>query len=109
MYGLLREVSSDRVIVAIDPGKVVNRVWVTDRDGLVGRPLSLPTSRAGVDELDAVVGSRAAVFAIEATGSLHRAWAEELGRRRPGALRLFAPFGDPGGPSAAGRASVQDR
>lgn len=28
---------------------------------------------------------------LEATGSLHRAWATELERRRPGSLRLFAP------------------
>lgn len=31
------------------------------------------------------------VIAIEATGSLHRAWAAELERRHPGAVRLFAP------------------
>jgi transposase len=31
------------------------------------------------------------VIAIEATGSLHRAWAAELDRRHPGAIRLFAP------------------
>jgi hypothetical protein len=31
------------------------------------------------------------VIAIEVTGSLHRAWAAELERRHPGALRLFAP------------------
>jgi len=41
--GLLREVSAGRVIVAIDPGKVVNRVWVTDRAGMPGEPLSLPS------------------------------------------------------------------
>lgn len=32
-----------------------------------------------------------ATFAIEATGALHRAWAAELERRRPGSLRVFAP------------------
>ena len=31
------------------------------------------------------------VIAIEATGSLHRAWSAELERRYPGAVRLFAP------------------
>ena len=31
------------------------------------------------------------MFAVEATGSLHRAFAGELERRWPGALRLFAP------------------
>lgn len=79
------------MIVAIDPGKAVNRVWVTDRDGLVGEPASLPTSRDGIEALERLVGARDAVFAIEATGSLHRAWMTELERRRPGSLRLFAP------------------
>jgi transposase len=89
--GLLRELSVDRVIVAIDPGKVANRVWVTDRAGMLGEPLSLPTSREGIEVLERLVGSREVVFAVEATGSLHRAWAAELERRRPGSLRLFAP------------------
>ena len=31
------------------------------------------------------------VIAIEATGSLHRAWAAEPERLHPGCLRLFAP------------------
>jgi transposase len=31
------------------------------------------------------------LIAIEATGSLHRAWAGELERRHPGGVRLFAP------------------
>ena len=91
MTGLLREVSSGRVIVAIDPGKVVNRVWVTDRAGMLGEPLSLPTSREGIETLERWVGGRDALFAVEATGSLHRAWVAELERRRPGSLRLFAP------------------
>jgi transposase len=91
LSGLLREVPAERVIVAIDPGKALNRVWVTDREGLVGEPVSLPTSREGIETLERLVGSRDVVFAIEATGSLHRAWMAELERRRPGSLRLFAP------------------
>jgi transposase len=80
------------VIVAIDPGKALNRVWVTTAAGLVGEPVSLPTSKAGIDRLQTLVaGAEAPVFALEATGSLHRAWAAELERRWPGALRLFAP------------------
>jgi transposase len=31
------------------------------------------------------------LFALEATGALHRAWAAELERRWPGSLRMFAP------------------
>ncbi len=91
MTGLLREVAAARVIVAIDPGKVVHRLWGTDRDGLVDEPVSLPNSREGVDRLHALVGSRPAVFAVEATGALHQAWTTELARRHPDALRLFAP------------------
>ena len=92
MDGLLERVPFDRVIVAIDPGKAVNRVWVTAGDGLVGEPISVPTSREGLDRLDELVGAAASpLFAIEATGSLHRAWAAELERRWPGSLRTFAP------------------
>jgi len=90
--GLLERVPFERVIVAIDPGKAVNRVWVTVADGLVGDPESVPTSRVGVDRVGVLLGGREApVFALEATGSLHRAWAAELERRWPGSLRLFAP------------------
>jgi transposase len=92
MTGLLERVPVDRVIVAIDPGKVLNRVWITSGQGLLGEPVSLPTSRVGVDRLEVLVaGGGAPVFALEATGSLHRAWAAELERRWPGSLRLFAP------------------
>jgi transposase len=92
MTRLLERVPVDRVIVAIDPGKVLNRVWITTGEGLVGEPVSLPTSRAGLDRLGALVaGGGCPVFALEATGSLHRAWAAELERRWPGSLRVFAP------------------
>jgi hypothetical protein len=92
MTGLLERVPVDRVIVAIDPGKVLNRVWITSGEGLLGEPVSLPTSRVGVDRLEGLVaGGGLPVFALEATGSLHRAWAAELERRWPGSLRLFAP------------------
>jgi transposase len=90
--GLLVRVAFDQVIVAIDPGKAVNRVWVTAAEGLVGEPVSMPTSRDGIDRLAALLDSGGApVFAVEATGSLHRAWVAELERRWPGSLRLFAP------------------
>lgn len=92
MTGLLRELSSDQVIVAIDSGKAVNRVWVTTAAGRVGEPLSVPTSRDGLRRLERMIdGEPAPLFALEATGSLHRAWASELERRWPGSLRLFAP------------------
>ncbi len=92
MTGLLKRVPVDRVIVAIDPGKVLNRVWIATEEGLVGEPVSLPTSRLGLERLGVLVsGGGSPVFALEATGSLHRAWAVELERRWPGSLRLFAP------------------
>jgi transposase len=89
--GLPREILGGGPVVAIDPGKVTHRVWVTDRGAMVGEALSLPSSREGLDRLEALVGAAPATFAIEATGALHRAWAAELERRRPGSLRLFAP------------------
>lgn len=92
MAGLLERVPFDQVIVAIDPGKAVNRVWVTAAEGLVGEPVSLPASREGIERMRTMLsGCEAPVFAIEATGSLHRAWATELERRWPGSLRMFAP------------------
>jgi len=81
------------VVVAVDPGKVMNRVWVSDGTGLLEKPVSLSVARAGIESLEVMlaahVGDR--VIAIEATGSLHRAWAAELERLHPGALRVFAP------------------
>jgi hypothetical protein len=40
------------VIVAVDPGKVLNRVWVSNGAGLLAEPVSLPVSREGVHILD---------------------------------------------------------
>ncbi|MGB3325340.1 MAG: IS110 family transposase [Mycolicibacterium fortuitum] len=82
------------VIVAVDPGKVLNRVWVSNGSGLLAEPASLPVSREGVARLDRLLAEHDAVepvIAIEATGSLHRPWVAELERRHPGSVRLFAP------------------
>jgi transposase len=81
------------VVVAVDPGKVMNRVWVSNGTGLLEEPVSLPVARAGISALEAILAAHAGerVIAIEATGSLHRAWAAELERLHPGALRVFAP------------------
>ena len=63
-----------------------------DRAGRVGEPLSVATSRDGLDRVERMIGGNGRpLFALEATGSLHRAWAAELERRWPGSLRLFAP------------------
>jgi transposase len=82
------------VVVAVDPGKVMNRVWVSDGTGLLEKPVSLPVSRMGIEGLESLLAAHPGagpVIAVEATGSLHRAWATELERLHPGAIRLFAP------------------
>jgi transposase len=93
---LVEALPPETLVVAIDPGKVTNRVWLASGEcGLIGDPVSLPTLREGVDELERLVvrsGVRGApLIAVEATGSLHRAWTAELGRRFPGRVRLLAP------------------
>jgi transposase len=93
---LRREVPSSALVVAVDPGKAFNRVWLTSGErGLIGDPVSLPVLREGVDELERLIIASgvtgAPVIGLEASGALHRAWATELERRWPGSLRLFAP------------------
>jgi transposase len=93
---LRREVPASSLIVAIDPGKAFNRVWLTSGErGLIGEPVSLPVLRDGVDELQRLISSSGVggspVIGLEATGALHHAWATEIERRWPGSLRLFAP------------------
>lgn len=92
---LLRGLDERTLVVAIDPGKVESRAWLsTGERGLVCEPVSLPTSRLGLAELERlVVGSDAGepVIALEQTGSLHRAWQVALEDRWPGSLRVFAP------------------
>ena len=82
------------VIVAVDPGKVLNRVWVSNGAGLLAGPVSLPVSREGVQALERLLAEGDAgepVIAVEATGDLHRSWVSELERRHPGSVRMFAP------------------
>ncbi|WP_448619513.1 hypothetical protein [Geodermatophilus sp. URMC 65] len=82
--GLLHEaLPASTLVVAIDPGKVSNRVWLsTGEAGPVVPPLSLPVLRPGLDQLQRLVidhaGRRSPVFAIEAIGGLHQAWVREL-------------------------------
>jgi transposase len=93
---LRREVPATSLVVAIDPGKAFNRVWLTSGErGLIGEPVTLPVLREGVDELERLIVASGVdgrpVIGLEATGALHRAWAAEIERRWPGSLRLFAP------------------
>jgi transposase len=93
---LRREVPASSLVVAIDPGKAFNRVWLASGEqGLIGEPVSLPVLREGVDELQRLIAASGVegppVIGLEATGALHHAWAAEIERRWPGSLRLFAP------------------
>jgi transposase len=85
---------SATVIVAVDPGKAFNRVWISDGTGCLVDPMSLPVSIDGISRLELELAGRGAdrpVIALEATGSLYRPWAAELERRHPGSVRVFAP------------------
>lgn len=82
------------VIVAVDPGKAFDRVWISNGAGMLADPMSLSVSREGIAQLELALnehGPDGPVIAIEATGSLHRPWVAELERRHPGSVRLFAP------------------
>lgn len=89
------ELPAKTLVVAVDPGKVSNRVLLASGEqGLIGEPVSLCVQREGIDRLCELIeasGATDSVIAIEATGSLHLPWAAELERRFPGSLRLFAP------------------
>jgi transposase len=93
---LCRAVPATALVVAIDPGKVSNRVWLTSGErGLIGEPVSLPVLREGVEALAGLIGASGVtgppLIGVEATGRLHHAWVAELERRWPGSVRLFAP------------------
>jgi hypothetical protein len=80
------------VIFAVDPGKVMNRVLVSNGAGPLEEQVSLSVVWSGIAALEKMLATHAGdrVIAVEATGSLRRAWAAELERRHPGAIRLFA-------------------
>jgi transposase len=89
-------VPASALVVAVDPGKVSNRVWLTNAErGLIGVPVSLPVLREGVDTLAGLIAASGVAGAprigVEATGRLHQAWVAELERRWPGSVRLLAP------------------
>jgi transposase len=46
------------LVVAVDPGKASNRVWLTSGErGLIGEPVSLPVLRESVDTLAGLIGA----------------------------------------------------
>jgi hypothetical protein len=79
------ELPAGTLVVAVDPGKVSNRVLLASGErGLIGEPVSLPVQREGIDRLCRLIeaaGADQTVIALEATGSLHVPWATELERR----------------------------
>jgi transposase len=90
------ELPPTRLVVAIDCGKVANRVMLASGErGVIGEPVSLSTLSGGIAELERLVADHVngtpPVIAVEATGALHRAWVRELERRFEGSVRLFAP------------------
>ena len=86
MTELLRQaVPVSALVVAVEPGKASNRVWLTSGErGLIGEPVSLPVLREGIDTLTRLIGASGVagppVIGVEATGGLHRAWVAELER-----------------------------
>ena len=84
MVELLRQaVPVSALVVAVDPGKVSSRVWVTSGErGLIGEPVSLPMLREGIDTLAGLIGASEVagppIIGVEATGGLHRAWVAEV-------------------------------
>ncbi len=46
-------------VVTVDPGKVVNRVWVSNGAGLFEEPVSLPVARSGMAALERVLAEHA--------------------------------------------------
>ena len=97
MVELLRQaVPATTLVVAVDPGKVSNRVWLTSGErGLIGEPVSLPVLGEGIQALCRLMAASGVagppIIGVEATGGLHQAWVAELERRWPGSVRLFAP------------------
>ena len=111
MAGLLERVPFDRMIVAIDPGKALNRVWVTTADGLVGEPMSLPTSRAGIDRLGGcwLSGVRRAGVRDRGDGRVASGVGGGARAALAGVVARVRAVGDTGGPEPARDAAVQDR
>jgi hypothetical protein len=84
---LCQAVPAAALVVAVDPGKVRNRVWLTSGErGLIGEPASLPVLREGVEALSKLIEASGVagppLIGVEATGGLHRAWVAELERHR---------------------------
>src|SRR3954447_19814950 len=107
---LLREVPGDRLVVAIDPGKVSNRVWLTTGErGLIGEPVSLPVLGDGVDELERLIGASgvpgAPVIGV-GDGPVASRGGDGDRASLAGIAAAVRPLGDHSGASAVGLTAV---
>lgn len=100
------------VVVAVDPGKVMNRVWVSNGLGLLEDPVSLPVARAGIERLEALL----AAHPSPASGDRDRGDRVAApgvgcgaGAPSPGCVAAVRSLGDQGRPHPAGVWTVQDR
>ena len=102
------------LVVAVDPGKVMNRVWISDGSGLLVDPQSVAVSRDGMTGLDLLVSRygldhEPLVFAIEATGQPAPGVGQRVGASTSGHGPAVRPVGDQGRAHPAGVGAVQDR
>lgn len=90
---LLKEVPASSLVVAIDPGKAFNRVWLTSGErGLIGDPVSLPVTADGFAELERLIGSRRpALCTGPGLGRSSAAGRARCGCSRPQRLPLPGP------------------
>ena len=115
MVQLLRQaVPATALVVAVDPGKVSNRVWLTSAErGLIGEPVSLPVLREGVDRLARLIAASgvagAPTIAVEATGPAASGLGGRAGTTLAGVGAAVRAVRDPGGPDPAWLAALQDR
>jgi hypothetical protein len=92
---LCRAVPATMLVVAVDPGKASNRVWLTSGSvGLSGGRCRCRYCARVLRPWPGRSGQRGRRPAADLGGGhrrAHRAWVAELERRWPGSVRLFAP------------------
>ena len=59
------------VVVAVDPGKVMNRVWVSDGTGWLEQPMSVPVSCAGVEQVQRLLDAHHSAVAGNESYKFH--------------------------------------
>ena len=104
------------LVVAVDPGKVANRVWLSDGSGLLVEPVSMPVSRAGLAGVEAPgVGSRRGTSGCggrdRGDGQFAPCVVERVGTALSRCGAAVRAVGDQGGadPAGSGRFKTDDR